>query len=58
MKTFINGKKSSCYSLKLSNSTKTKPLSIINKNCLQQGLFPNDWEKGNIISVHKKTLNK
>ena len=54
MKTFINGKKSSCYSLKSSNSTKTKPLSIINKNCLQQGLFPNDWEKGNIISVHKK----
>ena len=54
IKTFINGKKSSCYSLKLSNSTKTKPLSIINKNCLQQGLFPNDWEKGNIISVHKK----
>ena len=58
IKTFIHGKKSPCYSLKLSNPTKTKPLSIINKNCLQQGLFPSNWEKGNIISVHKKNFKQ
>ena len=40
--------------LKLCNLTITKPLLIIYKNCLQRGVFPDDWKKGNIIPVHKK----
>ena len=40
--------------VKLSKLTITKPLSIIYKNCLQQGVFPDEWKKGNIIPVHKK----
>ena len=38
----------------------TKPLSIIYKNCLQQGFFPDDWKKGNIIlvQIQKTTLSK
>ena len=40
--------------VKLCNLTITKPLSIIYKNCLQQGVFPDEWKKGNIIPVHKK----
>ena len=40
--------------LKLCNLTKAKPLSIIYKNCLQQGVFIADQKKCNIISVHKK----
>ena len=40
--------------MKLCNLTVTKPLSIIYKNCLQQGVFPDEWKKGNIIPVHKK----
>ena len=44
--------------VKLCNLTITKPLSIIYKYCLQQGVFPDEWKKGNIISVHKKTLSK
>ena len=44
--------------LKLCNLTITKSLSIIYKNCLQQGVFPDDWKKGNIISVHKKSSKK
>ena len=44
--------------VKLCNLTITKSLSIIYKNCLQQGVFPGEWKKGNIIPVHKKTLSK
>ena len=44
--------------VKLCNLTITKLLSIIYKNCLQQGVFPDDWKKGNIILVHKKAQSK
>ena len=40
--------------LKLCNLTITKPMSIIYKNYLQGGVFPDIWKKGNIIPVHKK----
>ena len=40
--------------LRLYNLTRTKPPSIVNKNCLQQGFFPDDWKKGSIIPVHNK----
>ena len=40
----------------LCNSAITKPLSIIYKNCLQHGVFPDDWKKGNIIPIHKETM--
>ena len=39
--------------VKLCNLTITKSLSIMYKSCLQQGVFPDDREKDNIISVHK-----
>ena len=29
-------------------------MSIIYKNYLQGGVFPDNWKKGNIIPVHKK----
>ena len=35
----------------------TKPLSIIYKNCIQQGFFPDDWKKGDIIPVQIKKNN-
>ena len=44
--------------VKLCNLTITKPLSVIYKNCLQQGVFPDDWKKGNIILVNKKDSNQ
>ena len=40
--------------VKLCNLTITKSLSIIYKNCIQQGVFPDEWKKGNIVPVHKK----
>ena len=35
-------------------SSIVKPLSIILKNCLQTGTFPNDWKKSNFVPIHKK----
>ena len=40
--------------VKLHNLTITKSLSIMYKNCLQQGVFLDEWKKGDIIPVHKK----
>ena len=31
-----------------------KPLSIIFKNCLESGSFPNNWKKSNVVRIHKK----
>ena len=31
-----------------------KPLSITFQNYMNTSIFPNDWKKGNIVSVHKK----
>ena len=31
-----------------------KPLSIIFKNCLQSGTFPNNWKKSNVVPILKK----
>ena len=31
-----------------------KPLSIIFKSCLMQGIFPSEWKKANVVPVHKK----
>ena len=43
--------------LKLSSPSIIKPLSIIFPNCLQSAIFPDDWKKGNIVPIHKKTVN-
>ena len=31
-----------------------KPLNIIFKSCLTQGIFPSEWEKVNVVQIHKK----
>ena len=40
--------------LKICDSSIVKPLSIIFKNCLQSGSFPNNWKKANVVPIHKK----
>ena len=40
--------------LKICNSSIVRPLSIIFKNCLQTGTFPNNWKNSNVVPVHKK----
>ena len=31
-----------------------KPLEIIFKSCLSQGVFPAEWKKANVVPVYKK----
>ena len=40
--------------IKLCGQPIVKPLSIIFKNCIGYGIFPDIWKKSNIIPVHKK----
>ena len=40
--------------LKLCDDSLCRPLELIFKDCLTNGIFPSDWKKGNIVPVHKK----
>ena len=40
--------------LKIYGSAVYKPLAIIFKRCVDTGIFPSDWKKGNIVPIHKK----
>ena len=44
--------------LKLGEDSVWKPLQIIFKNCLKEGLFPYGWKKANVVRIHKKMINK
>ena len=39
---------------KLCDKSICKPLSIIFKSCLTQGIFPSEWKKANVVPMHKK----
>ena len=40
--------------VKLCGNSICKPLSIIFKDCLNDGKFPHEWKKANVVPVHKK----
>ena len=40
--------------IKICDQSIVKPLSIIYRNCLNTGTFPDIWKKSNIVPVHKK----
>ena len=40
--------------LKICDSPIIKPLTILFKNCISQGIFPDKWKKPNIWPIHKK----
>ena len=40
--------------LKICGPAILKPLDIIFKQCIDIGVFPSQWKKGNIIPIHKK----
>ena len=40
--------------LKLCENSICKPLSIIFNDCLNEGKFPHEWKKANVVPVHKK----
>ena len=39
---------------KLCDKSTCKPLNIIFKSCLTQSIFPSEWEKANVVPIHKK----
>ena len=41
--------------LKICGSAINKPLAIIFKECVDTGIFPSEWKKGNIVPIHKKS---
>ena len=43
--------------LKICDSSIVRPLSIIFKNCLQNGSFPNNWKKSNLYLFIKKVTS-
>ena len=40
--------------MKICDDAIKKPLLIIYKNCIKTGMYPNAWEKSNIVSVSRK----
>ena len=40
--------------VKICDDSIKKSLSIISKNCITTGLYPNAWKKSNIVPVGKK----
>ena len=40
--------------LKLCNKSICKPLNIIFKSCLTEGIFPSQWKKASIVRIHQK----
>ena len=43
--------------LEICGSAIYKLLSIIFKQCVDAGIFPYEWKKGNIVPIHKKGEN-
>ena len=44
--------------IKLCGNSNCNPLSIIFNDCLNEGKFPHEWEKANVVPVHKKGNKK
>ena len=40
--------------IKLCGNSVCNPLSIIFNDCLNEGKFPHEWKKANVVSVYKK----
>ena len=39
--------------IKMCDASLVKPLRLIFKNCLSQGIFPEVWKRANIVPIHK-----
>ena len=44
----------SIHIIKICDSSIVKPLSLIFKNCISCGIFPEVWKKSNVIPTYKK----
>ena len=46
----------SIHMVKLCGDSIYKPLEMISKSCLNQGIFPAEWKKANVVPVYKKGI--
>ena len=44
--------------LKICDLAIVKPLAILFKTCISQGIFPDNWQKSNTCPIHKKDDKK
>ena len=44
--------------LKICDESICKPLSIIFRSCLENGKFPSEWKKANVLPISKKKKKK
>ena len=44
----------STWMVKLCDASLCKPLELLFKSCLENGKFPLEWKKANVVPVHKK----
>ena len=35
----------------------SSPLKLIFKSMINEGVFPKDWKKSNVVQIHKKELS-
>ena len=40
--------------VKICDDSLVLPLKLIFENCLRRGVFPEVWERANVVPVHKK----
>ena len=40
--------------IKICDASICKPSELIIRSCLENGKFPTEWEKANVVPVHKK----
>ena len=43
--------------LKICDSEVVEPLSLIYKNCVDSGIFPDIWKRSHVIPTYKKMIN-
>ena len=44
--------------LKICGSAIYEPSAIIFKQCVDTGIFPSEWKKGNIVFIHEKAIKR
>ena len=42
------------WMIKICDVSICKPSELIFRSCLENGKFPTEWEKANVVPVHKK----
>ena len=44
--------------IKICDAFTCKPLELIFRSCLENGKFPTEWKKANVVLAYKKKVDK